>query len=123
MGNSTGNLKEYWDLIRSEPRLIGGYIWDWIDQGLPQEADDGRRLSPTAVITAISLTMETSASMGLLLPIASQSRRCGSAKKFFSQSMSKRLIWRRCVSKLRTGTILPTWVISLAFGSCWPMAR
>ncbi|MGI9427162.1 MAG: glycoside hydrolase family 2 TIM barrel-domain containing protein [Bythopirellula sp.] len=42
MGNSTGNLKEYWDLIRSEPRLIGGYIWDWIDQGLIKQTDDGR---------------------------------------------------------------------------------
>ncbi|MEM8945831.1 MAG: glycoside hydrolase family 2 TIM barrel-domain containing protein [Planctomycetota bacterium] len=42
MGNSTGNLKEYWDLIRSEPRLIGGFIWDWIDQGLVKQTADGR---------------------------------------------------------------------------------
>ena len=34
MGNSTGNLKDYWDLIRSHKRLIGGHIWDWKDQGL-----------------------------------------------------------------------------------------
>ena len=34
MGNSTGGLKEYWDLIRKHKRLIGGYIWDWVDQGL-----------------------------------------------------------------------------------------
>lgn len=35
MGNAIGNLKEYWDVIenRSE-RLIGGCIWDWVDQGI-----------------------------------------------------------------------------------------
>ena len=42
MGNSTGNLQEYWDLMRSEPRLIGGYIWDWIDQGVVKKTADGR---------------------------------------------------------------------------------
>jgi beta-galactosidase len=34
MGNSTGNLAEYWDLFRREPLLQGGFIWDWVDQGL-----------------------------------------------------------------------------------------
>lgn len=34
MGNSSGNFKEYWDIFRSEPRAQGGYIWDWVDQGL-----------------------------------------------------------------------------------------
>ncbi len=37
MGNSTGNLKEYWDLIRKRRRLCGGFIWDWVDQGLLKE--------------------------------------------------------------------------------------
>ena len=39
MGNSTGNLKEYWDVIRSHRRLCGGFIWDWVDQGLLKEED------------------------------------------------------------------------------------
>jgi beta-galactosidase len=34
MGNATGNLQEYWDAIYAHPRLIGGCIWDWVDQGL-----------------------------------------------------------------------------------------
>ena len=34
MGNSVGNLKEYWDAIESHPRLIGGCIWEWVDQGI-----------------------------------------------------------------------------------------
>jgi beta-galactosidase/beta-glucuronidase len=41
MGNSTGNLKEYWDAIRAHKRLIGGFIWDWVDQGLRQVTDRG----------------------------------------------------------------------------------
>jgi beta-galactosidase len=41
MGNSSGNLKEYWDAIRSHKRLIGGFIWDWVDQGLRKKAPDG----------------------------------------------------------------------------------
>lgn len=34
MGNSMGGFKEYWDLIRKYPKYQGGYIWDFIDQGL-----------------------------------------------------------------------------------------
>ncbi len=41
MGNSVGNLKEYWDAIRAHKRLIGGFIWDWADQGLRKYANDG----------------------------------------------------------------------------------
>ncbi len=32
MGNSLGALKEYWDAIRSADNLLGGFIWDWVDQ-------------------------------------------------------------------------------------------
>ena len=42
MGNSVGNLKEYWDTIRSHKRLIGGFIWDWADQGLRKKSSDGK---------------------------------------------------------------------------------
>ncbi|GAA4271167.1 glycoside hydrolase family 2 TIM barrel-domain containing protein [Aquimarina gracilis] len=41
MGNSTGNLFKFWDAIRANKRMIGGYIWDWVDQGLLQKKDDG----------------------------------------------------------------------------------
>jgi len=37
MGNAVGNLQEYWDVIESHDRLIGGCIWDWVDQGLQKE--------------------------------------------------------------------------------------
>jgi beta-galactosidase len=34
MGNSVGNLQDYWNLIEKYPSLQGGFIWDWVDQGI-----------------------------------------------------------------------------------------
>ncbi len=34
MGNSNGNMKEFWDIFRSRPRLIGGCIWEFKDHGI-----------------------------------------------------------------------------------------
>jgi len=34
MGNSNGNFREYWDVIMSSQRMQGGFIWDWVDQGI-----------------------------------------------------------------------------------------
>lgn len=42
MGNSVGNLQDYWDAIEKEPQLQGGFIWDWVDQGLLRKTSDGR---------------------------------------------------------------------------------
>jgi len=42
MGNSPGNLKEYWEVIESHPRLRGGFIWDWVDQGIRQVTAEGK---------------------------------------------------------------------------------
>lgn len=42
MGNAVGNLKEYWDAIHANKTLIGGCIWDWIDQGIRKQTEDGR---------------------------------------------------------------------------------
>lgn len=36
MGNSTGNLREYWDAVATHKRIQGGFIWDWCDQGIRQ---------------------------------------------------------------------------------------
>lgn len=41
MGNGPGNLEEYWEAIRSHPRLIGGCIWEWADHGIRQYTADG----------------------------------------------------------------------------------
>ena len=34
MGNSVGNMKDFWDIFRSTPRVIGGAIWEFKDQGI-----------------------------------------------------------------------------------------
>ena len=41
MGNSNGNLKEYWEAIETYHGLQGGFIWDWVDQGLKKVDDQG----------------------------------------------------------------------------------
>lgn len=42
MGNSTGNLREYWETVYAYPRLAGGFIWEWKDQGIRRKEADGR---------------------------------------------------------------------------------
>jgi beta-galactosidase len=42
MGNSPGGLKEYWEAIERYPRLQGGFVWDWVDQGLLRVTDEGK---------------------------------------------------------------------------------
>lgn len=41
MGNSPGGLGEYWDTIHATPGLQGGFIWDWVDQGLLKTDPNG----------------------------------------------------------------------------------
>ncbi|MCW5516411.1 glycoside hydrolase family 2 TIM barrel-domain containing protein [Muriicola sp. Z0-33] len=41
MGNSVGNLQDYWDVIEKYDVLQGGFIWDWVDQGLKSKNEDG----------------------------------------------------------------------------------
>jgi len=42
MGNSVGNLQDYWDVIERYPQLQGGSIWDWVDQGMLKRLPGGR---------------------------------------------------------------------------------
>ncbi len=41
MGNSVGNLQDYWDIIEKYRNLQGGFIWDWVDQSLEYKNEDG----------------------------------------------------------------------------------
>ncbi len=41
MGNSVGNLQDYWDVIYAQKKLQGGFIWDWVDQGLAAKTQSG----------------------------------------------------------------------------------
>lgn len=43
MGNSTGDFQDYWDVIEKYPKLQGGFIWDWVDQGLLRITEKGEK--------------------------------------------------------------------------------
>jgi len=43
MGNSVGGIKDYWDVIYAHPRMQGGFVWDWVDQGLTKYTADGEK--------------------------------------------------------------------------------
>jgi beta-galactosidase len=43
MGNSTGNLQDYWDVIEKYPKLQGGFVWDWVDQGILKTDENGEK--------------------------------------------------------------------------------
>ncbi len=42
MGNSVGNLQDYWDIIEKYSNLQGGFIWDWVDQSLEYKDENGK---------------------------------------------------------------------------------
>ncbi|WP_068713096.1 beta-galactosidase [Vibrio tritonius] len=42
MGNSLGSYSDYWQAFRDFPRLQGGFIWDWVDQGISKWDDQGK---------------------------------------------------------------------------------
>ena len=63
MGNSLGNLNEYWKLFEQYRQLQGGFIWDWVDQTFAMKTDDGREfwgyggdVEPPFAITAKSFS-------------------------------------------------------------------
>ncbi|HEX2970231.1 MAG TPA: glycoside hydrolase family 2 TIM barrel-domain containing protein, partial [Bacteroidales bacterium] len=43
MGNSTGNLQDYWDVIEKYPKLQGAFVWDWVDQGIQKTSESGEK--------------------------------------------------------------------------------
>jgi beta-galactosidase len=43
MGNALGNLHEYWNEMYSNPRMLGGFIWEWADEGIFKTRADGKR--------------------------------------------------------------------------------
>ena len=42
MGNSMGNMQEYWDIMRSSKNMQGGFIWEWYNHGYPEFDEQGR---------------------------------------------------------------------------------
>lgn len=69
MGNSMGGFKQYWDLVRQYPQYQGGFIWDFVDQGLRDKSKIlVIRSMPMAVIMVVSLCLtRTSTTMAWLV--------------------------------------------------------
>ena len=43
MGNGPGDLEEYWEIIRADERMCGGFVWEWCDHAVTAgTSDDGR---------------------------------------------------------------------------------
>ncbi|MFO7447990.1 MAG: glycoside hydrolase family 2 TIM barrel-domain containing protein [Ignavibacteriaceae bacterium] len=53
MGNSLGHFDDHWDLTYSVPKLQGGYIWDWVDQGLEVDLKLVEDNAPYNIISAV----------------------------------------------------------------------
>ena len=59
MGNAVGNLKEYWDVIYAYPALIGGCIWDWVDQAIWKATSTTSRTTGRSAATESSIRCAT----------------------------------------------------------------
>ncbi|TWU42973.1 Beta-galactosidase [Novipirellula aureliae] len=71
MGNSVGNFKDYWDAIESNPALQGGFIWDWVDQGLRKAKPKMTRMIDLAEPTVTAqLAGELDPQKGVSVPVA-----------------------------------------------------
>lgn len=58
MGNSNGSLKDYWHAINNHHGLQGGFIWDWVDQGLVKTTKDGQEYwLMAAILVKLSTTL------------------------------------------------------------------
>ncbi len=68
MGNSVGNLIDYWEVIERYEPLQGGCIWDWVDQGIRKKTADGREYFGYGGDFADSLTDGNFCCNGLVLP-------------------------------------------------------
>ena len=60
MGNSSGGFKEYWDLIRQYPnKLQGGFIWDFVDQGLRKQMIKETLSTPMVATSILTIQVIT----------------------------------------------------------------
>ncbi len=69
MGNSVGNLQDYWDAIEGHPYLQGGFIWDWVDQGLLENVPKGYQLTDLAQADRQAIVRGRRVDGGILGPV------------------------------------------------------
>jgi len=83
MGNGPGGLQEYQDLFARHPRCQGGFIWEWIDHGIPAQTADGRPYFAYGGDFGEPLHDGTFIADGLLFPDRTPSPGLLDAKKVF----------------------------------------
>lgn len=91
MGNSTGNLQDYWDVIESHDQLQGGCIWDWVDQGFRRRTADGREYFAYGGNYGEKQTDSNFCCNGLVLPDRKVTPKTLEVKKVY-QSIKFRLV-------------------------------
>jgi beta-galactosidase len=91
MGNSTGNLQDYWDVIEAHDQLQGGCIWDWVDQGFRRKTTDGREYFAYGGNYGESVTDTNFCCNGLVLPDRTVTPKTLEVKKVY-QSIKFRMI-------------------------------
>ena len=69
MGNSVGNLQDYWDAIESNRQLQGGFIWDWVDQGLVADVPVAQTVADLANTERTSLVLSGAGENGVQGPV------------------------------------------------------
>lgn len=86
-GNSLGNHKEYWDVIRKYPRLIGGYIWDWMDQSMVRKDS----ITGKEYFTSLTATNGLIGADGSVRPSLQECKKIYQSIAFAYDSVSKKL--------------------------------
>ncbi len=83
MGNSCGNFQDYWEAIERYPQLQGGFVWDWVDQGIWKTTKDGRKYFGYGGDFGDSPTDRNFCCNGLVLPDRSITPKTIEAKKVY----------------------------------------
>ena len=83
MGNSCGNFQDYWDAIERFPQLQGGFVWDWVDQGIWKATADGRKFFGYGGDFGDSPTDGNFCCNGLVLPDRTVTPKTIEAKKVY----------------------------------------
>ncbi|MHB8901790.1 MAG: glycoside hydrolase family 2 TIM barrel-domain containing protein, partial [Thermoguttaceae bacterium] len=69
MGNSVGNFQDYWDAIESHRQLQGGFIWDWVDQGMLVDVPTARTVADLARPGRNCLVLSGAGDQGVCGPV------------------------------------------------------
>jgi beta-galactosidase len=100
MGNSVGNLIDYWDVIEKYDHLQGGFIWDWVDQGIRKRTDDGREFWAYGGDFGEEKSDQNFCMNGLVLPDRSVTPKLLEVKKVYQYVKMKPLDLARGIIKV-----------------------